>query len=779
MSRFVRLAVIPLVLFMVACTRDPQTQSRKLVENGTKFFNKGKYKEASIMYRRALAKDQKNGDGYYRLGLTLLKLGSYPDASRALRRAVDLQPNNSDAASKLGDIYWVAYAARPGARSKFLLSELQELSSSILKRDPKSFDGLRFAGYVELANARMAIAEKDKDLGPALEKFEKANAVKPNDPDLSLVYADTLLAAGRAEQAEKIAREIIDRNKTYAPMYDLLLMKYLRERRVADAEALVKQKIQNNPYQELFRMQLAMLYFGTQRRAEMESTLQDILKDKKNFPLGRLAVGTFFYRLRDFDRARREFEAGAAESTGEAKETYQTQIVELLAAQNKPKDALLLAEEVLKSNPKNSVALAQRSALAVLSGDPAKVQMAASDLQSLVTKTPTNHVYRFQLARALIAKGQTAQAKTQLEEAIRLRPDFPAGQILLAQLLNSGGDFAKALQIADQVIAAEPANLSARLIRTASLLGIRDVRRAKEELQAIIEKAPNSSDAQYQLGLINLSERNYKDALTMFDNMRKSNPGDVRGLIGMVETEMAKNDYPAAVELVKAALQKDPNRSDFKLALANIMARAGQLDESIRLFQELVQRDPKSADLNVKLGEVFRLKGDVNSAVGYFKKAMTLDPNNTQPLILTAMMFESAGRPAEAKPLYEQIIRLDPTNPIALNNLAFLKAEEGTDLDQALAYAQRAKQRAPLDPNVADTLGWVYIKKNLSEDAVRVFNELVSKYPSNPTYRFHLAMALFQKGDRPTAKKHCEQALQDKPSQKEQGQIRDLLAKLG
>ena len=43
------------------------------------------------------------------------------------------------------------------------------------------------------------------------------------------------------------------------------------------------------------------------------------------------------------------------------------------------------------------------------------------------------------------------------------------------------------------------------------------------------------------------------------------------------------------------------------------------------------------------------------------------------------------------------------------------------DLDQALTMAQRAVQAAPKSPEIADTLGWIYIKKNLSEEAIRIF----------------------------------------------------------
>jgi predicted Zn-dependent protease len=113
-----------------------------------------------------------------------------------------------------------------------------------------------------------------------------------------------------------------------------------------------------------------------------------------------------------------------------------------------------------------------------------------------------------------------------------------------------------------------------------------------------------------------------------------------------------------------------------------------------------------------------------------------------------------------------------------LNNLAYIKAEEGVDLDQALTMAQRALQKLPSAPELSDTLGWIYIKKNLSEDAVRVFHDLVGKVPDNPTFHYHYGMALLQKGDKPSAKKELEAAMSRNPSKDEAGKIRELLTKI-
>ncbi len=74
--------------------------------------------------------------------------------------------------------------------------------------------------------------------------------------------------------------------------------------------------------------------------------------------------------------------------------------------------------------------------------------MAANDLQALVTKMPNNHLLRFNLARALVAKGDIESARVQLDNAIKIRPDFIAARELLGRIYLNTGDPAKGLKTA-------------------------------------------------------------------------------------------------------------------------------------------------------------------------------------------------------------------------------------------------------------------------------------------------------------------------------------------
>jgi tetratricopeptide (TPR) repeat protein len=756
------------LMLATACSTDPEKQAKNYLDAGEKYFKNGKFKEASIMYRRALQKNMRFGEAYYRLGLSELKLGRFVEALRSLQRAVELQPNNMDAPVKLAEMFLLIYANDPRKPQQFI-KEIEDLTKRLMDKNPNSYDGLRLSGYLALTK------QKASD---ALQFFEQANKVKPNQPDLVHVLVQTLGANGRWEDAEKMAKDMLAREKTHAALYDVLYSYYMREKRVDEAETILKQKSANNPSNAGFILQNAAHYYLQKRPDEMASTLDRLLKDSKTFPKGRLQVGEFYFRIRNYDKAVEQYEAGIKAVPAD-KLTYQKRIVETLVMQGKKTEASQLVEAILKEDSKDNEAIAMRAALMLQAGTRDQVQQAVNDLQSVVTRQPENAVLRFNLARALMAKGDLDAARVQLIEALKHRADYTLARLALAQVYVAKADFANASQTAGQILQTEPNNVAARLMKTSAMIGLREFDQAKGELKSLLSQNASLSDAQFQLGMINLMQRDFAGAQTVFRDFRKSNPTDPRALSGLVETLVLQNQIDGALALLSEESAKAPDRADVRTLLANTARRGGKFDIAEREYRALLEKSPKSAELLVSLGIVQRERGDLEGAKASFQRAKVLVPADVSPWVQEALVYEKAGKLAEAMPVYQEILKRDPDNPVALNNAAFLMAESGSKLDEALSMANKARQKLPNNPDVADTLGWIYIKKNLSDSAIQIFQELITKNPEKATYHYHLAMALFQKGDKPGAKKSCETALARRPDKDEEARIKELLAKCG
>lgn len=236
------------------------------------------------------------------------------------------------------------------------------------------------------------------------------------------------------------------------------------------------------------------------------------------------------------------------------------------------------------------------------------------------------------------------------------------------------------------------------------------------------------------------------------------------------------------LEQAQAASDAQPDRLDLLLALGNRAARSGKYDLAVATFEKAlgrVDKDSKDAgDVNLRLGEIYRRMGEWATAVTYLRRAKELMPDNVIAGSTLALVLDGMGKVEEAGREYRAVLVRDSKNGVAMNNLAFLLSQSGGSLDEALTLAERAKQLLPDLAEVTDTLGWIYLKKNLPDQAIAAFDEIVQAKPDQSTYHFHLGMALAQKGDRFAAAAQLKQALQCNPSVEEAAKIRELLARL-
>jgi tetratricopeptide (TPR) repeat protein len=773
------LAVIVLCLLVsLACSRDPNVVSQKYVESGNKYFNNGKYKEASIMYKKAIAKWGKNGEAYYKLGLTEIKLGRLGEAIGALRRAADELSRPKDKAEarvELSNLYLLGYLA-PNTRTRDdFANELGPLADQLAGDPKQAYQAYRIRGF--LASVR------DRDTKKAVAEFRKADELNPGNAETILPLARALFQDRQFEEGERILKGLISKNTQDRRPYDLLYVQYLLSNRLGEAEEILKARVDGRPKDLDSLTQLAAHYYGVKRLDDMKRVLDRITSNQKDFPQGRERAGQFYAQVRNYDAAIQQYEEGIR-SDPKRKAVYQKGIADALIAQGKKVEAAKVLEEAIKENPDDAQAKAIRASLMISSGDPKSVSAAVVDLQSAITRDPKNAKLRFDLARAFLVRKppEIEQARTQLREAVKLRQDFVPPYLLLAQLHLAKGEYNAALDQVNKVLSYDSRSLQAKLIRTTALVAMGNVQQARADLVTTMKDHPNSRDAIIQMALLDLNDKKFKDAEASFNKVYAAGAGDVRGLIGLAETYAAQSQYDKAVQAIKSEVVKHPDNFTLRWSLANLEVRAKKFDNAIADYQFLIDKKPRNlsvSDVYLRIGEASRQKGDIPNAIANFRKAKDLQPEDSRAYVPLALLLDSTGQQAEARKMYEQILRIDGNNPIALNNLAYMLAESGGSLDQALTLAQRAKQKLPNDVNVSDTLGWIYIKKNFSDNAIEIFRDLVKRDPGNSTFRYHLAMALFQKGDKPEAKKELQSALQKSPSKEEQSKIRELMAKIG
>ncbi len=780
--------LLALVFSIAGCNRDPNYAKQQYLNSGNKYFDRGRYKEALIMYRKALSKDPKFGEAYFRLGRTYEKLGQNASLVGVLRRATELLPKGgaewNESALTLGQILVQgAIALDVPGKNKPLMDEVNQLQSVLDAKAPNSFEDDRLRA--DILRAEAATAMNRQDLPLARQKLEesitylrKSLQVRPNDLNASIELGRSLSYDGKSAEAEQLYQQLLTHDKSNALPYSELFRIFMSEKRPADALDILKRGIANRPKDFTFRTMLAGFYYSQNNRTEMAHVLNDSEADLKDFPQAYLTAGDFYVRINDFDTASKQYQLGEEKDRAH-KEEYEKREVEVLLRQGKKDQAYSKTVEMLKADPTDLDARAIKANFMLERGE---VNQAVGELQAVVNAKPDNFVARFNLGRAHAARGEYPQAMQQYREAFRLRPDYFAARIALAETHLKVGDFESALQASQEAQKYAVNNPNARLIEAMALMHLARNDEARKILDELLARYPQYGEAALEYGALDAREKKFDAARELFRKAYALNPSDLRPILGEAETYLSEKQPAKALALLQGEAASHPTRPDLAREYARMEARTGQLDAALAGYQNLLanfKQNPRDlAQTYASMGELYVQKDNLTEAVTSLEKARELQPNSVPLLNFLAETEARAGRAKQAQDVYRAVLAIDPNNPQALNNLAFAIADSGTNLDEALTMASKAKQQLPNVDQVSDTLGWIYIKKNMGDSAADVFSTLTRKAPENPTYHYHYCMALYEKGDKAGAQRECNAALAKNPVKNQAEQVRQLMAKL-
>ncbi|MBV9745341.1 MAG: tetratricopeptide repeat protein [Acidobacteriia bacterium] len=761
-------AVLSLALMLGACR-----SANDYVKKGDDFAAQGKYADAELNYRKALQKNPNFGEAYYQLALTDLKQGKVVDGYRTLVRAQQLMPSRDDIKVKLADLSLSIFLADRN-RPQVPWNEAVRLANELLAKNPKSFDGLRLKGHLAVASRNLKDAE---------EFYRRANSIKPMDPEVTLGLTQVLFQLERPKEAEDLAMALIAHNKSYGPIYDLLIQRRLAAKDLGGAEQLLKAKHASNPTNAGDTLELARFYAGTSRDAEMKAVLQEMTQNPKVFPQAPLQVGDFYAVLRRWDEARKQYEAGAQATSGKNDPAqhlvYLKRVADVWLVQGKGEEANRVIDDILKAKPDDEGAAAVKGSLLIASRTPENVNKAIALLQPLAAKDGNNATLHYTFGRALAAKGDLDTAQKELQIAVQKNQRFIEPRLALAEMGQLKGDYRTTLRYTNEILAINPNLPRVRILHAVSLLNTGDTGGGRKELTALEKAYPQDKELQLQFAVMELREKHFKEAEEYFRKLSAGGPEDVRALSGLTQTLAAEGQLEKAVALLAEEVKKAPGNNQLRYLYGVTAAMAGKYDAAAEEFQRVANTNPKSAQIYMALGNVYRAKGDYGHALSTLQKSAELAPKDPGPLVAEAEVLSASGHTADALDKYRAALRMAPDNPTLLNNVAYLLADTGGSLDEALKYARRALQLDSKQARYSDTLGWIYFKQNLNESALEVFRGLTASNPDNPTFHYHLAMVLLQKGDKATAKTELKNALSKKPPADVRHSVEAELSKLG
>jgi len=788
-----RVALALVACAWLACSSNEERRDQHLAQAET-YLSGGKLREALVELRSALRVDPNNAETNFRIAKLLHAQAQLGDAIFFYGETLRLDPARDDAALELAGL--LIFDDRERAR---------ELVDGVLAKNPDSA-----AAFV----TRSKVEAAEQNVEAALAAATTAIELAPEDPAAHMQRGKVqqmriLEAQTQKKPVEDAAFEAAIASFTRAADLSAEEVKYLglgdrarvlaawpghgSEAQQAFLEALEAGRRSGS--REALRQMIAYgLSFArqSQRVALLETLLGALVESE---PLN-LSAWSELARLKE-------------RSGGKADEVF-AQMLEaspddprvhvFYASELSGRDRTDEAVEHLRREAERGVDPPElRGALVNLLHANLRHDEAAQELARLEADHPDH-------PRTLLARAQTAAQQGRLTDAVRELRELtgrhadPAALQMLASLESRLGNRTGALAAADRALELMPPGdfplntmrLKGRLQAetgdcNGALTSFRRIARRGDQLDRkeqvlqihCLYEIGRSDAGRKLLEKLVAKKRPSLDAIFEFERQEgKAQPERVRALLEQaardnpghpgVVTRLSRLDLAAgradrALAQLNSAVETNHATPPVLLERARVYAARGDLAKAQQDALRAFEAQPSLAGASSLVAALYRTQGQEKEAIASFEEALAAGALRPTGRFLLAQLHLLAGDRKRSRELLEALVAERSDLAVAKNDLAYLLAAQGEDLDRALRLAEEASQGLAESPAAADTLGFVYLQKSLHEPALQQFRRAVvlaqGRDEDQSIYHYHLGLALRALGRTDDAAQAFEKAL--------------------
>lgn len=446
--------------------------------------------------------------------------------------------------------------------------------------------------------------------------------------------------------------------------------------------------------------------------------------------------------------------------------------------------AIALAQKVLQEDDKNVLALL------FIGMDQIAKQDYDTALKTL-TKMPNNGIADF-IRPILIAWASTPKGSIDDEALLSTSPLHAYHALLIADyqgkvqdaeryfvnILASGGVDGHTLEMVGDVFARQGEKVYAEKIYDSLIKQSQDsnvistqisdlqAKRSNPELAKktrIANPAQGSAEAFYNMARVLYQDKSDESALVFARIGQHLNPAaeDIKLLLARI---MMRNDHvDEAIEVYTSIQSESPAFLESQRSAAELMEEEGRLDESIAYLEKLYA-DHKDINALIQIGDAYRRAEKHELAIKAYDRAVDslkseITADYWHLLYARGMSYERVGNFKKSEEDLEKAMAFKPDHPYLLNYLGYSWADQGKNLDEALALVTRAVNLRPDDGYITDSLGWIYYMMGQYPDAVVELEKAIEMVPYDPTINDHLGDAYWQVGRKHEARFQWQRAL--------------------
>jgi tetratricopeptide (TPR) repeat protein len=737
----------------------------------------------------------------------------------------------------------------PADRARYFAQTGEEPPAPFVPRTPRTVeDRKRVEALTDFSAARAL--EDRRNWAEAIALLEESLKLEPDSVTILRRISRLCFILGRTEAGIKYSKRVLDVEPGDTETIARLVSYYTRRNDPEGAEGVLREVLANPkldahaPGRLIAEFELGRLYEGKLQKidkaADAFSKVVEALDDRSAVRLSPAdqrrilgsdeaaayqEFGQVFLQAKRYELAARAFERGLDYDPDDPQ--LPLLLAQTLLKVDQGQRALAFVEQFLKRQPqgvegyellakvltalkreneitprleeaarKDSKNVALQYVLADRYRETGQVEKAEALYKALLAEQPTTQGYGA-LAASLLKRRKAEDLLKVIAEAVTRPGGLEAVQEPIKGIIADPNFADEVLEAGKKLMAADPPGLTESGTRVLAYIATRTEKLEKflPVQQMELKRNPNpQAYKEYAALLVNL--KRFGDAAAALDEMMTRFPVErnARQLVEQVKLYRSADRPDDAVKAAREALKLDPRDLDAKVQLAMVLSQTGQADEAIALLRDATKNDPGNPMVSAILGDILGKAGRNDEALALFKGLLEKFPNNDEVVRVArsnlSIIYVNMGDYAKGEAELETLLERNPEEVGVNNDLGYLYAEQGKNLEKAEAMIRKAVQEEPDNYAYLDSLGWVLFKRGKVKEAVEPLEKAVQKLAetagSDATIYEHLGDVYFQLGETDKAKQAWlsaeKAATKTTPPDKRLTEIRkklDSLKKLG
>jgi tetratricopeptide (TPR) repeat protein len=434
-------------------------------------------------------------------------------------------------------------------------------------------------------------------------------------------------------------------------------------------------------------------------------------------------------------------------------EGYELQ-AKVLTALKRENEITPRLEEAAKRDSKNVVL---QYALADRYRETGQAARADAMYKQLLTEQPTTQGFGA-YASSLLKQKKAEELLKVLSTAIRKPGGFEAVQDAIKGIIDDPAFGEQVIEAGKKLLDAEPPGLDAVGLRLLAEIAKGTNKLANFLPLQLAELKRRPTPQTYRESIDWLEKlRKFGEAATLLEEMTTKYPGEknLRQLSVLAALYRLAEKPEDAIRAAREALKLDPNDYDAQMQLAVLLSQTGKLPEAVEMLEAAVKRDPNNPGPAMILGMILTTAGKNDEAIKLLKGVLEKFPNNDEVVAQArqhlSIVYVNLGDYAKGEAELEAILERTPDEPGVNNDLGYLYAEQGKNLEKAEVMIRKALADKPDNYAYLDSLGWVLFKQGKLKEAVepleRAAKQIIEVSANDATIFEHLGDVYFQLKD--------------------------------